>query len=326
VVDFSPRYRITANGADITTALMERSASITITDEAGIKSDSLDVTLDDDGIQVPSQGAELQVYMGYEGGVRQMGLYVVDEVELSGPPNTLKIKALGAPLAKSNTYTQLQEPRSRSWTPATVGDMVKTIATEHGLKPAVSAALIDKALEHIDQTDESDMHLLTRLAQEHDAIAKANGGSLLFVEKGKGQSTTGQPMPRIVLVPADVTRWSVKLSGRGDFKRVIARWRNVAAAQDIEEAAGAGEPVYRIRSVFPDQKSAQRAAQARLQTYQRGAATVSVTMPGRPDLVAESRVILSGFRSGVDGEWSVTRVTHSLSPRGYTTSVTGEVP
>ena len=52
----------------------------------------------------------------------------------------------------------------------------------------------------------------------------------------------------------------------------------------------------------------------------------SVSLPGRTDLVAEGRVILDGFRDGVNGEWSITRAEHSLDGNGFTTTVEAEQP
>lgn len=326
VIPYRPSFRIEANGSDVTALFMDRFVDLSITDEAGTKSDSLSITLSDDGLRLPSEGGELRVWLGYEGGARLMGLYIVDEVEVSGPTPLMKIKALGAPLGRTAAFSALQASRSRSWLPCTVGDIVKTIAEEHGLKPAVSSAFAALALDHIDQTDESDMNLLTRIARDHDAIAKANGGALLFVERGRGKNAAGVNMPRVALTPKEVSRWSVKISKRAAYGSVIARWRDKDAAKDCEARAGDAEPIFRIKGPYPSEEAAKKAAKGRLEGFQRGQSTLSLSMPGRADLVAESRLVLFGFRTGVDGEWSVTRVTHSLKGQGFTTSVEAEMP
>lgn len=67
----------------------------------------------------------------------------------------------------------IQSQKSRSWKAGTtIGDMVRRIAGEHRLQQKVSASLAAIALPHIDQSAESDMNLLHRLAKRYDVVAK----------------------------------------------------------------------------------------------------------------------------------------------------------
>jgi hypothetical protein len=59
----------------------------------------------------------------------------------------------------------------------------------------VSQQLALIAIEHIDQSNESDLHLLTRLARQHGAVSKPVAGFLVFVFKGEAKSATGQQLP-----------------------------------------------------------------------------------------------------------------------------------
>jgi phage protein D len=49
-------------------------------------------------------------------------------------------------------------------------------------------------------------------------------------------------------------------------------------------------------------------------------------MVGRTDLAAKVRISLEGFRPGVDREWIVTSVRHTISGLGYQRGVTAELP
>lgn len=327
MVDYAIDYRIEANGQDITKLLQENSAQITITDEAGYRSDKVTITLNDTGIALPDSGAVLAVYAGYKNSLRLMGRYVVDEVSLSTPPSVMTISACAAPMDKSSVSTvPLQTQKSRSFPAGTISDLVQTIAKEHGLNPAVAFSLSQIKLQHIDQIDESDMNVLTRVAKEHDAIAKANGGALLFVERGEGKNTKGQQMPTVTLTPPEITSCSVTISQRAAYKKVTATYRDTAAAKDVELFAGAGEPVYRLKGMYSDKKAATTAAQKQLKFFSRGKSTCSVTLPFMPDLVAEARLNLQQFRTGIDGAWSVTRAVHTLNTSGGVTAIEAEVP
>jgi hypothetical protein len=48
-------------------------------------------------------------------------------------------------------------------------------------------------------------------------------------------------------------------------------------------------------------------------------------MSGRPDIIAEGLITLSGFPDAMNKSWTIKTVTHSLSPSGFTTSVQAEI-
>ncbi|XPV77921.1 MAG: contractile injection system protein, VgrG/Pvc8 family [Desulfovibrio sp.] len=320
-----PVFRIQANGKDITAAIKARLTSLTITDEAGFKSDSITIKIENtgDGVRLPSQGAELRVWLGYGSPSTYMGLFVVNELELSGPPDSMTIRANGAAFKKSNSFSALQTRKERSWTPTTVGEMVDKIASEHGLSPAISEELKGHALSHIDQVGESDLNMLTRIARDVEAITKVGNGKLIFAKESKGKTTSGKTMPVVNLRKEEISTYSVKIAERAAYKSVVAKWRDTDNAKDVQEKAGSGEPAFIIRHVHKDQKSALDAARSRLNQYQRGKAALSLTLPGRSDLRAESKLHLSGLPDGVNGVWTVKRVTHELGA-GYRCRVEGE--
>ena len=68
------------------------------------------------------------------------------------------------------------------------------------------------------------------------------------------------------------------------------------------------------------------AVRTELDRGERRKVTVSVTLQGRTGLVAEWRVILQGFRDGVEGELSITWAEHSMDESGYTTTIKAELP
>lgn len=326
MVGYALDYNIKANGEDITKLLQEYSAQITITDAAGYESDKLSIQLSDPGIAMPATGAELTVHLGGKNRLWFMGKYIVDEVALNFPPDNMAIYANSVPFENSSSgFSPLQSQKFRSFSAGTINALVCTIASEHGLEPSVAPSLAQVVLPHINQMDESDMHLLTRIAKEHDAIAKANGGKVLFVERGKGKNTRGEEMPVITVTKQQVTSGSAKLSLRGAFKKVVATYRDTEKSDDIEVIAGDKEPVFRIKGVYANEQAALMAAEKRLNFYKRGKWTMSLSLPLNPDLVAESKVILEQFRTGINGEWIITKATHTMNNSGGVTSVEGEL-
>ncbi|MDR5865685.1 contractile injection system protein, VgrG/Pvc8 family [Halomonas koreensis] len=225
----------------------------------------------------------------------------------------------------------LQTKKTRSWEAGTtLGDMVRTIAGEHGLEPAVQDAMDGIGLSHIDQTDESDTSLLTRLAHQYDGIIKPGGGRLLLAQRAASQSAGGegggQTLPTVVITPDMESRGRMKLAKRGAAGSVVARWRDTEAAASLEITEGKGEPVQRLQTIYPDEAAARSAARAALRRGQRGEQALELTLPGNTALMAEGRLSLSGFREGADGEWLITEVQHRLDASGFSSLVKGELP
>jgi uncharacterized protein len=320
----TPAFQITADGTDITAQINDRLLEISVTDEAGMKADALDIRIDDrDGVVVlPRQGAKLSVSMGYKGAsLAFMGTFISDEITLSSFPMTMAIRAQSADIAGP-----IKEPKTRNWDKITVQAILEKIAGEHGLKPAIDKAKGAFNYKHLAQTNESDLHLITRLAKEHDAIAAIKDGNLVFAAKGAGKSASGSALSVRNLVPGDITSWSVTLTNRDKYKSVSAFWQDKKKAKKQEVKAGSGEPIYSIRNVYPTKEEAEKGVKSKLDEFTRGSDKLSITMPGDPTLAAETPLMLSGFRDGVDGAWSAISVKHTQNGSSYVCQIEAEKP
>ena len=322
----TPQFRIVVEGqGDVTSQIRERLLGLRVRNEEGYRSDAVEIRLDDRGgeTELPRRGVALEVELGYEASGRvAMGRYVVDAVELSGPPETLTVRATAADMRAG-----AKQRKTRSWDRVTISDLVATIARDHDLKPRVARELAGIVLPHVDQTDESDLHLLTRLGEKYDAAARPAGGRLLFTRRGTGRSATQGAVTAVRVTREQAGDYRVTFDDRRRYRSVRAYWYDRSAGRRREVTAGSGEPVYALRDDQVDAQTARYAAQARLDALNRGAVALSLSLrPGAPAVSAETPLTLSGFRDGVDGRWIVTRVSHQLSGDGLTTEVEAEQP
>ena len=315
-----PGFRIAANGGDITAVIADRLVSLRLTDEAGIDSDVLEIVLADHlaPIALPPTGAELELFLGYDLAYTRMGLFVVDELELSGWPATMTIRARGAVLSKSKGgKVDLQTQKTRSWEAGTtLGDLTKKIAGEHGLRAAVAESLASIALPHTDQTRESDLHLLQRLAKRYDGVVKPAGSTLALTKRGEGKTASGQDLPPLTVTATECTAYRATVAKRDAPGTVKAFWQDTGAARREEAKFGDGDPVRELRQIYPSQSAAEEAARSEYNRRARGEKRLSLTLPGNPAVLAEAPLTTVGFREGVDGSWTITRVEHSLDPAG----------
>lgn len=321
----TPVFRIVIDGRnDITELVRDRFLSLSVTDEAGRQSDSAELRLDDRGgaIELPPKGAKMTVSLGYEGREETVtGTYVVDEFELSGPPMAVAIRAKGADMR-----AELKAQKTRSWGEVTLGDLARRIAADHGLKARVGSALRAVRIPHLDQAEESDLNLLTRLARDHDAVAKQSGDYLLLVPRGETASATGKPMPAIDVRPGDASRWRVTLADREAYSSAEARWHDPETGKGKVETVGSGDPKWTIRRAYPSASEAAEAARAKLAQLARGTALLVIDLsPGNPVVAAEAELRLAGFRDDVDGSWACQRAVHRLDRRGFSTAVEATV-
>lgn len=319
----APCYRVEANGSDISSVLQGRLLSLKVVDEAGVRSDSATIVLEDSkgDIVLPPKGANLTIAIGYDGAPVELGKFVVDELELDGPPDVMTITAKAAPVTSGRGgQSALQSMRSRSWPEGTtIADVVRTIAEERGLQAAVHASLEAAQLFSGDQVGESDANFLTRASRDVDAVIKVAGDSIVAIPRGRGESASGRPITPILLSPSDITKYRVKLSSRWSSGTVVARYRDIDAGTEEEVPVGSGEPVSILRFASSSVAAAREAARAQLSRGQRRSAELTVTLPGHHTYQAEAPLRMSElFREGPRGDWTTTKAVHELTPgRGY---------
>lgn len=234
-----PVYFIEVNGKDITANVQGRLIGLALTDNRGFNADQLDITLDDsDGkLDLPARGGQVRLSLGWQdSGLVDKGSYTIDEVEHSGPPDTLVIRARSADL-RSGLSTQ----RERSFHCSTVGVIVNLIAEENDLIPMISVKLADQFIDHIDQTNESSAGFLSRLAKQFDAVATVKNGRLLFIHAAAGVSASGKPLPGITITRQSGDRHQFTIADREAYSHVKATWNDTGASTKGEVIWGKEE-------------------------------------------------------------------------------------
>jgi len=200
--------------------------------------------------------------------------------------------------------------------------VVSQIAGEHGLEPVVADVLSGQGVAHEDQTGESDIHFLTRLAYAYGGMAKPTFSKLLFVEPAQAVSATGQPLEPVSIAYGSVSTYSLKLLERARYNSVKAFWQDVEGAELKVVVSGEGEPAYEIASTFPSETEAQAAVDGALDYFTRGKSELSITLPGNPQILAETPLTLENWpREEFNREWTAVSVSHSLNSSGLVTSI-----
>lgn len=329
LTDITPRIRIEANDKDITEIIKERFVSLKITDESEYQSDIAEITLSDHKpdarIKMPPAGAELRVWLGYDEKANDMGLWIVDEIRISGPPDSMTLIARAAAFIKTlKGKLALTSHRNRTWpVGTTIEAMVKKMAARSKLETAVSSTMAGIVLPHIAQINQSDLDLLTKIIPQYFGIVTVKNGKIVVTSLTESKTgLTNTEIPPITLKPEEVTTYQTSVKSRGQYGKVIAKYRDYRSSSDKQITVGDEEPIFRLPFTLPNMDSAYNAVKAKYMNGKRGLQEVSLTLSGRTDIFAERRVILDGFREELDGEWKTKRVEHQVDQGGYSCTLT----
>lgn len=320
-------YKVVVNGIDITSKVNSRLINMTVTDNRGIEADSVSLELSDhDGLlDIPPKDAIVEVWIGWSTtGLVFKGKYLVKERIHSGTPDILSIRAISADLKAS-----LKRKREGSFHDKTIGEIISSLAARNGLNVVIQEKLASIKLAHIDQ-NESDANLMTRIADEHDAIATIKNSTLLFMAKGKAETVSGQSLPEIEITRRQGDRHNFSDTTEGDdISGVTCYYYDLKKALKQHVMVGNSSlNVREVRHIFRDRETAFHKAQAEYNQIKRKATSFSYSFSrGRPELIPEMTFKFTGLKAPIDDIiWLGTRVVHVLDGAGgFKTDVLLEV-
>lgn len=311
-----PNYQILVDGSVVDFA--NRLLSLTLNDNEGYKNDTLTVVLDDRGntIDLP-QTAELEVRMGYGDGdnLFSKGSFEVDAIKVSGNPDTITITAKGSKINSS-----LKIRRTETYKHTTVGQLLETIAQRGGMDVKVSEFLRGIEITHLNQMNESDQNLLSKLKRNYDAEFKTISSNLLFYLKDDFKATSGSVLKPVVVNKTDCSSFEFEQTDRSKYEAVSAKWRDVDASEVKEVLVGSGDPVFTIKELFANQQEAKGRARTKYNDLLRGRITGNLTCVGNALIAGEFEIILNGFRPQLQTNFKCVSAIHRIDNNGYSTS------
>ncbi|EKN6364776.1 phage late control D family protein [Yersinia enterocolitica] len=350
--DLTPRPAFDIKiGGKTQTTVNDRLISLTLTDNRGFEADMLELVIDDadQKVALPARGAQIDIALGWKGEpLVNKGRFTVDEISHTGPPDQLIVTARSADFRDT-----FNVKREYSWHGITVGKLVASIASRYDLKAGVSEDLGKIEIDHADQTSESDISFLTRMAEKLGAITTIKNGMLLFMHPGRAVSQSGKLLPAITITRASGDKHSFRVADRDAYTGVTAYWLDLnygkpqktsvrrkrksktppkvktpaSTSKEGNYLEGVEGNVFVMRETFKTERAARRAAAARWSKLQRGAAEFTMILArGRADLFPELPAVMQGFKPEIDqAAWIITQVTHTIGDNGFTTALNFEV-
>lgn len=322
----TPIFRVEVDGVDISPQMATRLMSLNIKDNRGLIVDTVDIELDDsDGLlNIPPKGAIIQVWLGWSNtGLFDKGKYKVDSTSHRGTPDVLSISAMANDVSEG-----LKQKRERSWSDKTIQEIFEKVGAEYELKVIVHEKFASKKIKYIAQ-NESDANLITRIADENDAIATVKNGHLILLPRGASQTVSGLALPRVQITrnKGDQHNYT-NGTGTDNITGVKAYYYTENKAKKLHVVVGDNDDnTKEIRYVHRDKTTAELAANAEYNRCKRSAQKLTYSLAeGDPTLIPEQEFEFSGLKPEIDDiVWLGTNVTHTLNDNGFTTSIELEV-
>lgn len=314
-----PTYSIRI--ADKPINLQGRLINISVIDKRGIEADELSIEIDDtDGqVALPPKQAIIDISFGYQGGEQFVGKFTVDTIEFSGPPDKITIRAKGAALSDG-----LTSQKYKSWHDVTLGDIIQTIASNNDLEAIITPKYQNKKIEHIDQTNESDAHFLTRLAKLNNAISSVKSGKLIFVEQADGKSASGQELEPVIILKSNTKTYTYSQVDRQKrITGVKAFYTDKKAAKKEEISVGTAGYMRNLKQTYPNKEEAYSAAKSEFKNLKNQAGRLNLNLAYANVLLApETPVKAQGFKTDIDNaSWLVDEVNHNINDNGFISNV-----
>lgn len=330
---YTPAVEVTgANAALINSRLIDWE----YVDAAGVQSDTLKLTVNIEGLDgLPSVDGKIGLRRGYkESGLVDAGEFVVTRVTPQLFPAQLLIVATAAPF-KVADETDFKARKSASFGPTTLGAIFRELTARHGFSPRIAPELDAIQVDHLDQSNETDMGFLTRIAKTHDAVTKPVNELYVMARRGQLKSLSGKTLPVMTISitndnrPGDraFTNGSLDEDSRQKFKGCKTTWWDGASGKECIVETGE-KPFKKVTQRYQNEAEAKAAGEGMARKIKREASKVRIDCPGNPGYAAEGLVVLDdSWPSFMRGQWSIDKVTENGSrQQSYRATLEASLP
>lgn len=321
-----PYFKVTYNGKNVTADIKRYLVRISVADKVAGESDELSIEMEDtDGLWkdawYPSKGDKIHVEIGYPDSIYSYGTFEVDEIEHSGPPDRVAIRALAAGIKPA-----IRTKRSTAHEGKTLKQIAQFIADENDLSfDGGSSSALNIAINRVTQDRETDLQFLMRIGKEYGFLFSVRDKQMVFtsifdIEKGESVATIDK---------TDLLRWSVKNTSVETKKKAKVSYFDPDTAELNEHEVDADEDGYaadgetdgvsgdtlNIRTKAENKQQAEAIAKAALHDANSRQVTGSISMQGNPLMMSGTNFKLIGL-GRISGKFHVESAEHSIDRSG----------
>jgi phage protein D len=168
----------------------------------------------------------------------------------------------------------------------------------------------DLTIKSINQTNESALNFLQRLAEDYHTIFSIKNDYLYFV------SRDSKTLPQLSLDLNMFISSSIKHSSKTYYQSCEATWHDKDKAVSKVEVVGSGKPQLKISGSYQSVEEARVKARARLALTNKGTVKASISMRGKSIYAGTKLSIKNTYNNEDDGVYSVVSCSHKYSRSG----------
>ena len=316
--------KIEVAGVDVTRDLSPYLKSVTYEDVLSGETDTVELELQDTAHLFatdwfPQRGDTLRVELSreYWSGDGQLetlplGLFELDEVQNSYPPNICKLKGNSCP--QNSALRQMDE--SKSWEDVKLSQIAFDIAEAAGVALFYDTTH-DPTIKRAEQSELSRLAFLEKICADQGLAVKIANGTLAVFDEEKYEQQ--EPVSQIVYGFSTVKKFSATATLTEIYKACEVVYKHGQKDEKIqarfEDSSKSDGKTLKVNQRIEDQSEADRLARKKLREKNREEVKVQLTVVGRFEYLSGQVVELvnHGFYSG---RYLIERARHKVGD-GY---------
>lgn len=284
--------------------LKSKLVSLSCTDSIDNEIDGLNITFSK-FVSPPKEGDKIQLFLGYDGVVEDMGEFYPFGVQEDYANFTMDIKLTPIDFSKG-----FKQKRSKSYKNIKFKSLVSEIAGRNNLKSKVT--ITDFTIKSRQQSNQSDLAFLKSISSEYNATFSVKSGTIIIAPKSLSKDKSN--LPKIVLTIKDMIDLQIEDNYKTIYKSAEAKFRDSKKNKDTTVTIGAGEPKLVLEGSYRDSADAKLKIQAQLDKENAG--TVEGSFSTTSYVIAGALLTLV-LPDRVETDLQITEVVHSISSAGY---------
>lgn len=322
----APTYTVLYNNKNITSDISNNLLSLTYRDKTEGESDDIEIQIEDVDARwknswYPEKGAKITLTIG----TLKCGVFEIDEISVSGPPDTVTIKGMATGITNS-----LRTKKSDAHENKTLRQIAEKVATKNGL--TIQGDIPDITFNRTTQNKETDLSFLKRISKEYGVLFSVRDSVITFtsIYSIEGRETS------FSIDKSEISSYSINDKADGMIQAASVKSKNpkknepVVANLDFEkykqeQGFTSSDPVTSDSGVTHTKAENKQQAEAKAKAIMHLSATNQVdgsfSMQGTTLAIAGNNVQVTGF-GVLSGKYHIKTSTHKIErSSGYTVDI-----
>lgn len=318
-----PKFTVLYNNKNITSDISKYMLSLTYNDKTEGESDEIEIEVEDVDLRwqnswYPEKGAKLTVSIEN----LKCGVFEIDEIQLSGPPDVVTIRGMATGIVNS-----LRTKKSDAHESKTLKQIAEKVAAKNNL--TIQGVIPDITFGRITQNKETDLAFLKRISQEYGVLFAVRDNVITFtsiydIEKRNISFSVDK---------TNISSYTLKDKADGMIKSASVKSKNAKKNEPVstnlefekykqEQGYSSDNPVNRDEGVTHTKAENKQQAEAKAKAIMHLSATNqmegSVEMQGTTLAVAGNNFQLTGIGK-LSGKYHIKSSSHKIDrSSGYT--------